>query len=276
MLEIKIQKSILLDLIKKCAVPTGKDGFMFPTIAPLITPDGKLEWIGKVMNTVLYIRARNITVSGITEPIRLPIEAFEWIGTLSFFKEKDLVSIKHDDAGGKDVFTTVGDETRRKTTSVPSVVIAKAGTLLDKFPGTLDQDGVILFRGNVRPNLYSKCDASFLQDLVTNTNTILGSGKAGGAPVIYNIVFDGDHKCLKTVAGDETDRAHRVLEDESYTDDITGNGAVHYQRGFADIMAVLGGEIHIYALDKGPLWVSQHGDNISAKYMIPPANVGKE
>jgi hypothetical protein len=275
MFELKISKGDLVDLVKKMSLPTGKNEYIFETVAPKITPEGLLEWIGKTVNFTGWVRAKKLDVSGITEPIRIVLNAKETLKTLSYFKEKnDIITLIHDTDRGQDIFTT-NSEKRKKTTFIPSIALTEVKDLQETFPGQLADDGVIVYRGGRRPDLHITCDVKVFQDLVANTHIVMENKRKQEMPDIYHITFDEENKCLETVAGDATDRAHKVVIDEIFTDAVSGNGAVHYAMGFPDVMGVLSGDIDLYALANGPLWVSQQNEKFSVRYMVPPANLEK-
>lgn len=280
MFELKIPRDELEDLIKKMSLPTGKDGYVFETISPTVTPEGYLEWIGKTKNITAWVRAKGqFTVSGITEPMNITLKSADVLNTLNFFPKGDDITLIHDTDTGEDIFIS-NSEKRKRTIKLPSIVTSEAKEKQDKYPGKLDEKGIPIYKGDRKPNLHSTCDAMIFQDLVSNTNLILGGKKKEDNPNIYHIIFDEENGILKTIAGDRTDRAHKTVDDEVYALSITGNGTVHYAMGFPDVMSVLNGQIELYALVGGPLWVVQ--DNVEGnvgsrtRYMIPPAKVDRD
>jgi hypothetical protein len=277
MFELKIPRDELEDLAKKMSLPTGKDEFVFETIAPTITPEGRLEWIGKTKNITAWIRAKDLSVSGITEPIILPFKAAALINTLAFFQKDDLITLVHDKSRGEDIFTT-NSEVRKRTVKLPSIVETEAKEKQDVFPGQIGEDGVIVYKAGRKPNLHCSCDVSVFKELVANTNQVMGNKKKEEIPNIFHITFDEANGMLRTVAGESTDRAHQTVDDEIHTLALAGNGTVHFAMGFPDVMGVLSEIVELYALQGGPLWVVQ--DDVARKrklrYLIPPAKVDRD
>jgi hypothetical protein len=275
MFELKMLKSDLEDMLKKMSLPTGKEDFTFPVIAPMFTPDGGLEWVAITKNITVWIRARNLSIVGISEPTRIPFRVKDVLSTLNFFDKDDIISITHDVERGEDVFTTTENEKRKKTTRIPSVIIADVTGMKEAFPGKIGEDGVIILK-NGRPSLHVECDSKIFKELVTNTNLVMGAKKKEEIPDTYHITFDGSNGRLETVAGDKNDRAHQSLVDEVYSPTVEGDGTVHYSMGFPDLMNALVGDIHVYCMINGPMWVAQHGTTLSVRYLIPPSNFGRE
>ena len=275
MFELKIPKGDLVDLVKKMSLPTGKNEFIFETIAPKITPEGLLEWIGETQNVTAWVRAKKLDVSGINEPIRIVLNAKETLKILSVFKKKnDIITLVHDTDRGENIFTT-NSEKRKRTTTIPSIVIIEMKYLQETFPGQLADDGVIVYSGGCRPDLHCTCNAIVFKELVAHTHSIMENKRKQEMPDIYHITFDEENKHLETIAGDVADRANKILKDEIYIDAVSGNGAVHYAMGFPAVMGVLRGEIDLYALEGESLWVSQQNEKFSVRYMVPPANSEK-
>lgn len=272
MFKLKIPRAELEDLVKKMSLPTGRDKFVFETIAPEIRPDGYLEWIGKSKDITVWVQARKLDVSGITKPIRIPLVSLDVLKTLSRFNKKNIVTLTHYKNRGEDVFTT-NDEKRKKTTRLPSIDISGAKEMKETFPAQLADDGVILYRGGRRPDLHATCDVNFFKELVASTNLVMGSKKKDEMSNIYHIVFDEDNSLLRTIAGDDTDSTHIIVSDEIYTDSVSGNGTVHYSMGFYDVINVLTGEIDVYALAGGPLWIVQKGEKQRIRYIVLPAKL---
>jgi hypothetical protein len=275
MFELKIPRDELEDLVKKMSLPSGKDEFVFDTISPTLTPEGYLEWIGRTKNITAWVRAKGLEVSGISEPVNVTLKAAEVLNTLNFFPKGDTITLIHDTDSGEDIFVS-NSEKRKRTIKLPSVIASEAKEKQDKYPGKLDENGIPIYKGDRKPNLLSVCDASVFQDLVANTNLILGGRKKEDNPNIYHIIFDETNGMLRTIAGDSADRAHKTVDDEVYALAITGNGTVHYALGFPDVMSVLNGEVELHALIGGPLWVVQEGDNTKLRYLIPPAKVDRD
>jgi hypothetical protein len=248
MFELRIQKSLLLDLIKKIAIPYGKDKFVFDKIAPNFFPDGRLEWVAKNKNVTVWIRARNLTVSGITETMRIPFVTKELIGTLDFFENDAIVTIAHDSEKDLDRF-----ESAQSSTELPSIPFENIGGMQSAFPAKIDSDGVIIFKDGIKPNLHANCPAKIFHESINNTYKVMGSKKKDEIPNIYHMEFDADHQFLWTIAGDETDKSHQVVRKKYPLDSVVGNGVVHYAQGFQEVMEALDGELFVSAVVGGPL-----------------------
>ena len=112
MFELIITRAELEDLIKKMSIPIGKGDFIFKTIAPTITPHhdvgtfGYLEWIGTNQKITVWVRAKELEVYGISEPIRLPLSSRDVLKMLSKFDKKDMIKLIHDTGSGENIFTT--------------------------------------------------------------------------------------------------------------------------------------------------------------------------
>jgi len=143
----------------------------------------------------------------------------------------------------------------------------------EKFPGKLDAEGVIVYKGDISPNLHATCDASIFKELVKSTERVNGKKKRHEMPNIYHIVFDEENKVLKAIAGD-IDNVYETVKDEVHTV-VSGNGTVHYANCFPEVMNVLSGDISLFALDSGPLWIEQKENkaSLNVHYLIPPAIV---
>lgn len=275
MFTLKIPHDELEDLVRKMSLPTGKDEFVFETISPKITPEGYLEWIGKTKNITVWVRAKELEVSGITEPTSLTLKAAEAMNTLAFFQKDDIITLIHDTERGEDIFTADNNK-RKRTIKLPSVVESEAKEKQEKFPGQLGEDGIVVYKGGRKPDLRCTCDAGVFRELVANTNLIMGGKKKEDTPNIYHIIFDETNNMLRTVAGDSTDRAHKTVDDEVHVLSVVGNGTVHYAMGFPDVMGVLNEEIELYALLGGPLWVVQDNESRKLRYLIPPAKFDRD
>src|SRR5665647_1510818 len=118
MFELRIKRGDFEDLVKKMSLPAGKnpnrkDEFVFEVIAPKITPDGYLEWIGKTKDITSWIRAKGLEVSGINVPIVIAFNSKEIMNMFKFFKEEnDVITITHNTDTGEDIFTV--DNNKRK------------------------------------------------------------------------------------------------------------------------------------------------------------------
>ena len=272
MFELKIPRNELEDLVIKMALPTGKypnrkDEFVFEVIAPKITPEGYLEWIGKTKNITVWVRAKELKVSGIVDPINLTLKAKEVLNKLKIFNIKDIITITHDTDNGEDVFTADNNK-RKRTIRLPSVVESEAKEKQDKFPRQLGEEGIVVYKGGRKPDLYSACDVSLFQELVANTKKVMGKNVE---PNFYHIIFDEANNMVRTIAGDITDSSFTTVDDEVYAISVKGNGTVHFAMGFPEVMNALDNEIELYALVDGPLWIVQDSDNRRIRYLIPPA-----
>jgi|SRR5665647_202208 len=272
MFELKIPRNELEDLVIKMALSTGKypnrkDEFVFEVIAPKITPEGYLEWIGKTKNITVWVRAKELKVSGIVDPINLTLKAKEVLNKLKIFNKKDIITITHDTDNGEDVFTADNNKCKR-TIRLPSVVESEAKEKQDKFPGQLGEEGIVVYKGGRKPDLYSACDVSLFQELVANTKKVMGKNVE---PNFYHIIFDEANNMVRTIAGDITDSSFTTVDDEVYAISVKGNGTVHFAMGFPEVMNALDNEIELYALVDGPLWIVQDSDNRRIRYLIPPA-----
>jgi len=273
MFKLKISRDILEDLVKKMAIPTGKDEYVFKTIAPTITPDGRLTWIGKNKFSTVWVRAKGLDVSGITEPIVIAFKSAEILKTLKLFKKKnDVIVLTHDTENSVDVFTT-NNEKGKRTVKLPSIVESEAKEKQDVFPGQIGEDGVIVYKGGLKPNLYCKCDVSVFKELVKNTNKVKGKKKREEKPNNYHIIFDEEHGMLRTFAEDKEEKSYTKLDDEISITDVKGNGTVHFSYLFPDVMNALSGEIELWSIEKGPLYIMQNSENVKIRYLISPARV---
>ena len=251
------------------SLPTGKDEFVFETIAPTITPEGRLEWIGRTKNITAWIRAKGLEVYDINEPIVVAFKAKEVLDTLKFFSGKNIIILTHDDDLGENVFTT-NNEKRKRTIKLPSIAVDEAKERQDKYPGKLDENGIPVYKCDRKPDLYSACDVSLFKELVANTKKVMGKNVE---PNFYHIIFDEANSMLRTIAGDVTDNSNKTVDDEVYALSVNGSGTVHYAMGFPDVMNALDGEIELYALVGGPLWIVQDSDSRRIRYLIPPAKM---
>jgi hypothetical protein len=91
MFELKISRVELEDLIIKMSIPKGNK-FVFETVAPVISPKGYLEWIGRSSNYVAWIRAKGLEVSGIDEPVIIAFEAHHLNPSRAKIVERTLLS----------------------------------------------------------------------------------------------------------------------------------------------------------------------------------------
>ena len=250
-------------------VKTPEDGVKKPE------NNGFLEWIAKNKNTTALVRAQQLDIVGITAPLRIPFETEKLLDTLSFFDNDTILRFTHDEDASEEVFEST-DEKRPCRMTMPSIVLENITGMQEAFSAKIDTDGVVVFKDGSKPNMHVICDAGVFHQLITNTYKIMGSKKKDEIPNIYHVVFDGEHQFLRTIAGDDTDRAHRVFLDAVFTEKIEGNGAVHYAQGFQEVMEVLDGEINVSAVVDGPLWVVKRDNSIKAQYLISPATYKKD
>ena len=256
MFELRIKRGDFEDLVKKMSLPTGKnpnrkDEFVFEVIAPKITPDGYLEWIGKTKDITSWIRANGLEVSGINVPIVIAFNSKEIMNMFKFFKGKnDFITITHDTDTGEDIFT-VDNNKRKRTTTLQAIAIEEAKDRQENFLGQIDEDGIVVHMGGSKPDLYSACDASVFRELVKNTNKIMEKKKVK-PPYIYHIIFDEANNILRTIAGDIISNSLKIVDDEVYATSVKGNGTVHYAMGFPEVMNALDNEIELYALVSRP------------------------
>jgi hypothetical protein len=278
MFELKIPRNDLEDLVMKMALPTGnnpnrKDEFVFETIAPKITPQGYLEWIGKTKNITVWVRAKGLEIYDITEPVVITLKSREVLNILKFMKGKnDIITITHDTESGEDIFTTDNDK-RKRTIKLPSVVESEAMEKQEKFPGQIDKDGIVVYKGGRKPDLYSACDVSLFKELVANTKKLTVNKDE---PNIYHIIFDEANNMLRTIASDTTANSLKTVDDEVHATVVKGTGTVHFAMGFPEVMNALDNEIELYALVDGPLWIVQDSDTTRIRYLIPPARYEKK
>jgi|SRR5665647_2057769 len=269
MFELKISRTDLEDLVKKMSLPAGKNEFVFATISPTVTPEGYLEWIGKTKNITAWVRAKGLEVYGINEPMVIAFNSKEVLNTLKLFNKKDIITITHDTDTGEDIFTADNNK-RKRTIKLPSITVDEAKERQDKYPGKLDENGIPVYKGDRKPDLYSACDVSLFKELVANNKKVMGKNVE---PNFYHIIFDGANNMLRTIAGDIIANSNKTVDDEVHATVVKGTGTVHYAMGFPDVMNALDGEIELYALVGGPLWIVQDSDSRRIRYLIPPAKM---
>jgi hypothetical protein len=275
MFELRIKKGDFEDLVKKMSLPTGKDEFIFETIAPTVTPEGYLEWIGQTSIFVAWVRAKKLDVSGITGPIVIALKSKEIMKMFKFFKGKnEIITLIQDTEIGEYIFTADNDK-RKRTITLQAISIDEAKERRDKFPEQIDEYGVIVSQTGLKPNLHSICDSSVFHELVKNTNKIMEKKKEK-PPYVYHIIFDGANNILRTIAGDITDNPLKTVDDKVYATSVKGNGIVHYAYLFPEVVNVLTSEIELHAFEGGPLWIVQDSDNIRIRYLIPPTHYGNK
>ena len=272
---IQIMQSDFVDAIRKMALPTvaQKDSYFFATIAPKIYPDGRMEWIAKSTNVTAWVRVRYTMPTGVTEPIRIPMDVGQFLQTLELFSGSDLITFVHDPENGLNIFSNSEDgngRTIKMPTTVQSAVIKD---MYDSFPVSLEEgtEVILLKSGQLRPNVSGTCNIKLFNDLISNTARISGKTKKEDVSPVYHIFVDETLKQIKTVAGSERDRNSKVITDVMMHESVTGTGSLHYSLGFADICSVLSGEVTFHAVDKGPLWLMQDTDRVITRYLIPPA-----
>jgi hypothetical protein len=268
MFELNISRTDLEDLVKKMSLPTGKNEFVFETIAPTIRPDGYLEWIGKTKDVTAWIRAKGLYVSGIKLPIVVAFKSKEILNMLKFFRGKnDVITFTHNTDTGEDIFTADNNK-RKRTIKLLYVEESEAKVKQDKFPWQINEDGIFVYKDGCKLDLYSACDVSLFQELVVNTKKLTVNKNE---PDIYHIIFDGANNMLRTIAGDITDRSYKTVDDEVHATVIKGTGIVHFAKGFPEVMNALDNEIELYAQVGGPLWIVQDSDTKRIRYLIHPA-----
>jgi len=275
MFELKIKRGDFEDLVKKMSLPAGKDEFIFETIAPTVTPEGYLEWIGQTRQFVAWVRAKGLEVSGINEPIIIAFKSKDIMKMFKFFKGKnEIITLIHDTESGEYIFTADNDKLKR-TTMLQAISIDEAKERRDKFPVQIDEDGIIVSKTGQKPNLHSICDSSVFRELIKNTNKVMKKKKEE-PPYFYHIIFDGANNMLRTIAGESIDSSLTTVDDKVYATSVKGNGIVHYAYLFPEVMNALTGEIELHALEGGLLWVVQDSDNRRIRYLIPPARYGNK
>jgi hypothetical protein len=281
MFEMKIKKSQFEELINKMSLPYGKDKFVFEKIAPKFLPSNKaddkifIEWVGKNKNTTVWVRAQQIDGSGFTEPFRVPFVTKELLAKLNYFEKDDTITYTHDEISGVESFACY-DNGGEKFVDLPSIVLDNINGMQEGFSGKVDSDGVIVFKDGSKPNMHAVCDSSIFKRLIKNTYSIMGSTQKDDVPNIYHIMFDAEHNLLRTIAGDETDRAHSVFREGVPVTSIEGNGSLHYAQGFQEVMSNVDGEINISAFVDGPLWVVKRDELSLSRFLITPAIYKKD
>jgi hypothetical protein len=266
MFKFTIPKLELIDLIRKMALPYGQGKYVFDKIAPKFLPNGYLEWVGKNKNTTVWVRARNLTVSGITETMRVPFVTKELIATLDFFENDAIVTIAHDTDRLVDRF-----ESDHSSIELPMIPLEDIKGMQEGFNFKFDPDGVIIYHDGNKPNLHARCTTKIFHMLINYTYKVMGAKRKDEIPNIYHITFDGDHQFLRTIAGDEYDKKYRAFKSAYHLDYVVGQGETHYAQGFQEVMEVLSGEIEISAQVNGHLWIVQRRSDTVFCYLITPA-----
>jgi hypothetical protein len=115
MFQLKIKRGEFEDLVKKMSLPTrnrdfstGKISFFFTKIAPLfsidpVTNKGRMEWIGKTNMATPWVRVKKLDISGITEPIRIPLDSRSVLDALESFPSKEIITFIHDTDRQEDI-----------------------------------------------------------------------------------------------------------------------------------------------------------------------------
>lgn len=298
MIKFEMKQPEFIDTIKKMAIPVkSKKKFIFPIIVLTIRPN-EIEWMGKSEHIITWVQAK-CTTQDILNPIQVPIDVPKIVKWLNTFKNKDIISLTHDLNKGKNILTEeiIGTEDSRSVemyipdisipdTSAPDKLASKS-TLLDDFPFRLDKEDpdMILFNnGLIRPNISCTCDVNIFQDLVKSTvlnkkiesrnlhnKTLLN--KIKDRHLLYNIYIDSDKNQLKTIICNEHNVNYVRINGQSET--ISGCGELHYSSGFADVVNLLSGVIKFFAVDNGPLWITQNTDKMKIRYLIAPAPIHK-
>jgi hypothetical protein len=268
MFTLRISKNKLEDLIKKMSIPTGKNKFIFPVIAPLFEkrednefdfPNSGLDWIAKNNAIVAWVRAKGLNVSGITEPTRMSFFALHALDALANFDNNDTITIFSDPE--KEVYLFAGG--RKNQVKIPMMPISAVTGMQETFLGKIDESGVITYKGDIRPDLFAIIDVAPIQQLIKNNKQ-----KKDEIPNIYHLIFDDRKKMIKTFVNEEIDKMIEIRADA-----ILGNGTTQYGVSFTELMNVLNGKIKIYAIEGGPLWIEQK-EIISAlnlHYLISPS-----
>lgn len=275
MLTLKVNCSDFTDAIKKMSIPTvgQKDSFFFPFIAPKIYPNGVMEWIAKSANVTSWIRVKYTMPMGLTEPIRIPMEAKMFLKTLESFSGTDLITFVHDTEKEQYIFSN-SDDGNGRTILVPATSPATIiKEIYEAFPVGFEPDTeIIMLRGGaLKTDISAKCDIKLFNEVISNVAKITNSTKKENVQPVYHIFIDEDLKRIKTVAGNENDRQHETRIDVIVNESVTGHGSLHYSLGFADVCNVLSGEIEFHSVDKGPLWLMHDNDRVITRYFIPPA-----
>lgn len=282
MFELIITRAELEDLIKKMSIPIGKDDFIFKIIAPTITPHhdvgtfGYLEWIGTNQKITVWVRAKGLEVYGISAPIRLPLSSRDVLEKLSKFDKKDMIKLTHDIDSGENIFTTyingVDDGEGQNTPGLLSIDIAEVTTMQKEFPYQFKND-VIVYDDGRRPDFHATCDVSVFQEIIADTNYIKGKKKKGEISNIYQIVFDEKNGMLRSTSRDNTEFNCKTLVHEAFIENLRGNGTLHCSFCFPEVINVLSGEIDVYALEGGPMWIVQMNEGQIIHYVVLPANI---
>jgi hypothetical protein len=136
----------------------------------------------------------------------------------------------------------------------------------------LDENGVIVSKNGLKPDIHCSCDVNIFKRLVKNVYRLNTGKRRDKWRVIdekYHVIFNGDKHILTTIASDENDHTRDVIE-EVILENINGNADIYYYYGFAEVMSVLTGEIDLHALESGPLWIAQDSDTRRIRYLIFP------
>jgi len=266
MFTLKTSKNQFEDLIKKMAIHIVNDSFVFPIIAPLFTPsdspaidwaNGSIEWIGKEPNFTAWVRADGIDDS-YTKPTRMCFFAKHALNVLKDFKDNENIIIYADDK--KEEYCIAGGKSgSAKLLMIP---ISNALGMQEALPFRLDASGVIEYNGEMRPDLFAMLDVAPIQQFIKNNKP----KKDDNRPKIYHIIFDDRKKVIKVFVNEDTQKAIEIR-----TNVILGKGTVHYSLLFPETMNVLDGDIKLYALEGGHLWIAEDKPDLKVRYILPPA-----
>ena len=289
MIKLEMKKAEFMDMIKKMSIPvkSREELFMFPTVTLTIRPDDEIECIGRYQYVTMWVRVKYTTPTEISGPTKITIDASQFLEGLQIMKSnKNMVTFTHyPDQDQNDTLTT---EIKRKKErenieyKFSKQIASEARGMLEELPFRLEKGtDIILFKnGLLKPNISGSCDVQQFKDLVKNAavkkkseKSLMKTGKflkkKRNTPALYKIYIDGENHRIRTVTGKEYDKDS--AEDCAKNDSIVGNGELYYTTGFAEVMNVLSGEIKFYAVDKGPLWITQDTDKMKVRYLIAPS-----
>jgi hypothetical protein len=184
------------------------------------------------------------------------------LDALTHFGKDDVITIFS--VPEKEEYLLTGN---KNTIMVPMQPITQAREMQEKFPGKLDENCVVVYSHDRKPNIRATCDVTGIKKLIKGTM----KKRNNEIKNIYHVIFNEAEKKLSIYANEDNQKMIEIR-----TSAITGNGTIHHSRYFPEIMNVLNGEIAFYALEGGPLWIEQGDKNrdLNLHYLIPPANAG--
>lgn len=116
----------------------------------------------EISHSIAWVRAKGLNVSGIKEPIRRSFFALHALDALTNFDKNDNVTIFSDPE--KEEYLFMGG--RKNPVKVPMLPIHNARGMQETFPFKLDDSGVVNYKGDRIPDLFTTIDVSPIQQLI--------------------------------------------------------------------------------------------------------------